>query len=1290
MQEQSKQRIHSYNEVIHQAISAAIQQGRGSIAGFCMLQGPTGSGKTSALYHQKDDGTPAVLEFLRQQQQGRLRAIVVTHRWNILQDIYQKTTHSCDSIGQPFRASILYGQIETFSAAVQQKPLSHETLTPHSTFPSFQAAIEQFDAWQLFATAKEKSLLAKHCRAVRDLARSVERRERFTPAHVLQYEQDELSKLCGQIESALLKMMAGLANELAHLKDIEADASVLEVAQKKLADFRAQPWVRRVFPAIAWRDEQQDLLIMTTQKLLLSFYDGQSKVRLSSPELAGYVIFIDEFDYQADVFQGLLAQAQKVQELPICIALLLEKGQELCERLQHDARPDVQGICTVLGELLTDLKSDLAEKHIDLSAVNNFVMPLQDFKAGKSFQTQYLFRADHLATREPLFLRKTSQGFAVMQGESRCKKDIDVGTFLRLMEGYLRRYTTMLSHPVWTDSTAFEYLRQLNAVLFDATNDYRTSYYSRVLPQMAYFTLPVAHVPELKPLLASNILPHTQAHLHGFTTWLLKASEDAYAMDQQRLQVKRAFMPTTAEGLLVALASRNLVFGLSATAYIERALGHFDVRWINAALRYITQVRDPQCGVSFLGDSLHERQAEWLDKPMPYLPDARDLQQQQRMIERLTQDKAKKRATHLQVREVSFFAEPTPEYQELLRALPSDFFSTGADYEAASALQHRQKLLVALLRVLHITASRTEHQGHLIFVNSSRHLRELFKQQQSLMAEYVPWFAQDVSFYSDLDQEHPLIGFEQVFVPAQLLQRPVLVCFLNAEHQKKPGFAQAYQAAFATGRTVIVVAQAASATNGINLDFTLPDSGSNSDLTCLYLLESQHFYFSPAQHDGATDPMTHAGMQLRDLDKLRRFSQISRVQHRQYLSPLMAQESFVTSSLNTLYKHTEDRCKNLAADVQQQIGRIERAWSAVPQVEIYLEPQIAESLRTFSKLPVYQNNQALVSELNQRLLAELNQTVDSAWLQLLSTPAQRGDAVEQWIDRTLVASFPQARTDKNIFIKIEPLWRNLGRAVLQYDLQWQFKSTYLPSQPLKDWACVERPAGQVSSAKLWYNPSTWQFFVNQQPGCKVFDVEQLYRPVQHCPAILEWFRHKDYRTSLTPFANETEERHVLHPLIVQRILQGRLGEEGVRALLEDAGVATTAQYVDHRVFEVYDFAIPNSVFRVDAKYWSGNTLSYADSLFMADGSERSPLAGFISTLNTLRAVEGAQKRLLILNLVTPRAGHTLMGFTASGEHIAAQQADIIVLEGCVNSRNWAVTEGFKQLVSLINKVGHHE
>lgn len=1290
MQSQQEQQLGSYQAVIQRVIHAAIEQGRGSIAGFHMLQGPTGSGKSSALYRGAKDGTVAVLEFLRQQEQGKFPAILVTHRWNILQDIYKETVASKDSLQRPYRVSMLYGQTETISAAVQQKPLSHEAHADPKDFPSFTDAIEQFDKWQLFAQAKDKSQLARNCRAVRDISHHLERRDGLTPTSLLQNEHDELSKLCGLIESALLKIMAELEDDITHLQENDAEPAVLRSAQKRLAEFRAQPWVRRVLPAIAWRDEQHDLLVMTTHKLLYSFYDGIKKVRLSSPSLSGYVIFIDEFDYQADVFQTLLAQAQKIQELPICIALLLEKGNELIQRIQHDPRPDVQSICKLLSDLLTDLNNDLVERNIDLSSVNTFVMPLDDFKAGSTFKTQYLFRADHLATREPLFLRKTAQGFAVVQGKTNHAGDIDVGQFLRLMEGYLRRYTNIFSHPAWSDSNAYEYLRQLNALLFDSTNDYQTSYYSRVLPEMAHFTLPVAHVPELQPLLDSNVLPHTQANLHGFTTWLLKSSEDAYAMDKQRLQVKRAFMPTTAEGLLVALASRNLVFGLSATAYIERALGHFDVRWVSSALRYIAQVRDLLFDYSYLGDCLQDRKDEWLKKPIPYLASAADLQQQLSMIKSLTRVKADIRDTHLRVREESFFAAPSAHYQELIQVLPSEFFSNEGSYDSAAVLERRQTLLVALLRVLKVAAEREQHQGHLVFVNSSRHLRQLLSQHRSLLTELIPWFLDEPDFYSNLRRTHALYGFGQVFVSVKLLQRPAFICFLSAENQKKPGFMQAYQAAFATGRTVIVVAQAASATNGINLDFTVPESGLSSDLTCLYLLESHHFYFSPAQ--GEMDAMTHAGMQLRDLDKLRRFSQLSRADHRRFLSPLMAQETNSISQLNALYKKTEDMCKNLAADVQQQVGRIERAWASVPEVEIYIEPDIAGVLRHFYSLPTYQNNKDLVSELNQRLLSELHTATaaDDEWLKLLSTPAQSADKAVDWIDKKLVPAVRRARTDRKLFAHVEPLWRKLGRAVLQYDLLWKIQSDYLPAEPLKDWACVIRPEAEMSAGKLWYNPSTWQFFSSAEQGCRVFDLEQLYQPVQHCPAILEWFRRKDYRTSLVPFANELEERYVLHPLIVQRILQGRLGEESIRALLEDAGIRTTADYADHAVFEVYDFAIVNSQFRVDAKYWSSYSLDRADALFIAKEDENSPFTDFVQALKTMRATEGQHTRLLVINLLTAGAGHSLVGLTAEGEHVAVEDADIVLLEGCLNNQNFAVTDGFKKLISLMNEVGQHE
>lgn len=1293
MQNQQDQKTSSYQAVIQQVIKAAIQQGRGGVAGFYMLNGPTGSGKSSALYRSStNDGSAAVLEYLKQQEEGKFPAILVTHRWNILQDIYKQTVTSKDSQQQPYRVSMLYGQTEAISSAVGRQALPHESLTDPKDFPCFEEAIKQLDTWQLFAKAEDKAQLARNCRAVRDLSHGIEKHGRFTSASLLQNQRDELSKLCGMIESALLKIMTQLEEDVAHLHGVDTGAAVLAQAQKKLADYRAQPWIRRVFPAIAWRDEKHDLLVMTTHKLLYSFYDGIRKVRLSSPNLSGYVIFIDEFDYQADVFQSLLAQAQKIQELPICIALLLEKGNELIQRIQHDPRPDVQNICKLLSDLLIDLKSDLAEKNIDLSSVNNFVMPLEDFKAGRTFQTQYLFRADHLATREPLVLCKTEQGFAVVQGKASNKGDIDVGQFLRLMEGYLRRYTTLFSNPAWSDSNAYEYLRQLNALLFDSTNDYQTSYYSRVLPKMAHFTLPMAHVPELNPLLNSNVLPHTQANLHGFTTWLLKGSEDAYAMDRQRLQVKRAFMPTTAEGLLVALASRNLVFGLSATAYIERALGHFDVRWVKSALHYIAQARDLQFDYSHLGDSLQERKDEWLKKPIPYLASATDLQQQLQMIKSLTRIKADLRATDLLVREESFATRPTFYYEELINSLPSDFFSNEGGYESSFALEHRQKLLVGLLQVLKVAAEREKHQGHLVFVNSSRHLRQLLSQHRSLLAQLTPWLLDEPSFYTNLSRTHALYGFDQVFVSLELLQRPVFVCFLIAENQKKPGFMEAYQAAFASGRTVIVVAQAASATNGINLDFTVPTSGLSSDLTCLYLLESHHFYFSSAQ--GQSDAMTHAGMQLRDLDKLRRFSQISRAEHRRFLSPLMAQEANGVSTLNKLYKKTEDMCKNVAADVQQQVGRIERAWESVPEIEIYIEPNIAGILRNFYSLPTYQNNKGLVSELNQRLLSELNTTTgdDEEWLKLLSTPAQSANKAVDWIEGKLVPAVQRARTDKKLFTQIEPIWRELGRAVLQYDLMWQprSKTEYLPAEPLKDWACVVRPDAELPSKKLWFNPSTWQFFPSEEQGCRVFDLEQLYQPIQHCPAILEWFGRKDYRTSLFPFANEVEERFILHPLVVQRILQGRLGEESIRALLEGEGIQTTAEYADHAVFESYDFAIVNNPFRVDAKYWSSYSLDRADALFVAQEGKDSPFTKFSNALKTMRATEGQHTRLLIINLLTAGSSHSLVGLTAEGKHVAAENADIALLEGCLNSQTFAVTSGFKKLIRLINEVGNHE
>ncbi|VEA60583.1 Uncharacterised protein [Salmonella enterica subsp. salamae] len=71
--------LRSYNAVIEHTLSQAKKSRTTKhIAGFCQLQGPTGSGKTSALYRSGfADNVPPALETIKK---SGSQAILVTHR----------------------------------------------------------------------------------------------------------------------------------------------------------------------------------------------------------------------------------------------------------------------------------------------------------------------------------------------------------------------------------------------------------------------------------------------------------------------------------------------------------------------------------------------------------------------------------------------------------------------------------------------------------------------------------------------------------------------------------------------------------------------------------------------------------------------------------------------------------------------------------------------------------------------------------------------------------------------------------------------------------------------------------------------------------------------------------------------------------------------------------------------------------------------------------------------------------------------------------------------------------
>jgi hypothetical protein len=1288
--------LHSYNAVIEYTLSQAKKSKMSRrIAGFCQLQGPTGSGKTSSLYRpgHEDNALPA-LESIKK---AGFQAILVTHRWNILHDIYEKTAEHKDGNGEPFRVSVLYAQEEQIVSAVEATPLPHETNISPVSLPNPFTSIDELHASNLFASRDMAEKLRKSCNNVLRISRTLKN----YPSHfqaAIASEKEALINSCAAIEITLIQNIKSLNKEFKKQKEKYGEMNELsQAAKQRLDDFRRHAWVRRILPAITWRDEKQHLLIMTTQKLVSSFYDGRRKVRMSSKELRNHIIFIDEFDYQAEVLQEYLAQAQWVQEPPECLGQLLDGGRRLLQRIQHVATEPAPMIHARLAEFLKNLEDTLVDKNVDLTHARSLVMPLQQYLAGKSFGEHYLFRSDHLVTSERLIMRKAEHGYEIIKPDALLQNNesiIDISDFLRLMEKFIRQFNLMLTDLTASEDEAHEYIKKLTRLLFDPVNDYRPSYYGSTLPNMSRFLLPRTDLPELKKLRETNILPNTHASIFGLTNWLLKQNIVDTDIDPLRIQIKRAFLPTTAEGLLLSLASRNLVFALSATSYIERACNHFDVRWINSALRYIAEARNPTVTESFLGTTFENRPDSWFKEPIPYVQTTNDLQLQYTAIEQINNSKENIRKTQLSTEIHDFNNIRDSAYSaDLLASLPPDFFQNGDEPSSGFESEYRQNILLKLLNVLDIAGKKPQHRGHLAFVNSISYLRKwLTTAIATSSRECLTWLTLDPPLSDD-----PLLkNFADVFIPVTIHNEPALVCLLTAECQKKKGFSVAYQAAFASRRIVIVLTQTASATNGVNLDFSLPESGKNMDLTCLYLLESRHYYFSAFQTNAdSNDNMAHAGFQLRNLEKLLRAGEISRQQHQRFILPLMLNRKNEISRLNGEYKRTSDYIKNTAANVQQQVGRIERAWCEVPNAEIHLDSELAKDLSRFASLPVYTSNRRQLSALNRQLLdtlRERDEQIQNNFFNQLMTPTQPGKLALDYIDQRLVPAIRLLREQSTPRDDIPLLWRQLGKAVLQHDLAWKpGKNAYDIDIELYKWACFEKPKLATADGQIWYSPETWQFFDKAAEGLRQYNPQRLYQYIQRHPVITDWFNRKGYRTSIMPFSNDLEERYALHPLVVQRLLMGRLGEEAIRALLYSESIITTSQAGDHRLFEQYDFSIKNSDYRVDAKFWRQDTLDKADEEYqqwLASGAnhEHTPL-GLSKKLAQIRAIEGNKTKLVIANFVAPHADSQLLGFSHQLTPVQnPYEADILVLGGCVTPDTISLeTPGFRQLKKIINQ-----
>lgn len=156
----------------------------------------------------------------------------------------------------------------------------------------------------------------------------------------------------------------------------------------------------------------------------------------------------------------------------------------------------------------------------------------------------------------------------------------------------------------------------------------------------------------------------------------------------------------------------------------------------------------------------------------------------------------------------------TARIQPIFSLLCPRFFQNDDEPSTDFESEYRQNILLKLLDVLDLAGKRPQHRGHLAFVNSISYLRKWLTAAIATQSrDCLTWLKLDPPLSDNL----LLKNFTDVFIPLTIHNEPALICLLTAECQKRKGFRDAYQAAFASRRIVIVLTQTASATNGINL-----------------------------------------------------------------------------------------------------------------------------------------------------------------------------------------------------------------------------------------------------------------------------------------------------------------------------------------------------------------------------------------------------------------------------------------------------------------------------------------
>ncbi len=984
------------------------------------------------------------------------------------------------------------------------------------------------------------------------------------------------------------------------------------------------PVIQALFPYIAFtQDPNARVLLLTIHKAFLGFFDGHSTVNLN--HFKDYTVFLDEFDFLEADLTKLICESPQIED-PFLFVELFYRGMKR-HKLPLDVYPvEARHEETVLSirERLEDIVRDIDDlketEHIPFPEINQFTTQIKQKHSA-------IFQTNRTIIRQPLYIQQTPRSFEISLDRS--ENSI---LALRLFNRVSRATAKILY--------LFKEIEAVDSTIFEEMLDH-------CFPQ-SYLADQVRRIAQLPGFYRDQVTRFDNLLESGYGLYEIEDLQQV--TDKEEVKFRHYAIHTTPEKILFALAQKNLVFGLSATADLPRFLKHFNEHWLR-------------------------KQLNATDNAQYFDVDAVD----ESIIQELNSRKLGVRKNAIEVTCPNDLAKyPNGKKYETYIQQVADTFADGfgADDPNGYRRQRVERFFAALFEILQRrSAEQLTVDTHLFFYTTFAQIRYIFENTKTHRSDL---FQVSLIYEDEMFPAYRLVFAGQSFTV--VFYDATQASYIHSDEDIK----QKYHQLFWEGVPVLLLTQYTSAGNGVNLQYRpSPDSIEETDFRNVHLMESPFFFFDDI------NPRKQSSQQISTAIKKNiwyhaKLFEAKVISADRFFGVL---ENLRNDRSNTEYRTGRnielqaDSLKNRIATYIQALGRIERVWAPMPTQTVFLAEDVFDDFTRFVQDDVFaylhqsrrgrlSGNLARMMDVIEEMAIARAKTARRHMDERLAEQDKKcHDYVHELLQR--LHAFRQG----NGQVEAKRDWLTLRQVALEHDFANPllahyaavFKTPYLEDGVLY----MDNEKRIYPRDKRTEDTAPWR-------------LNSIYNAILKNPLLSDAFRTQGFE-----LAFDGVNGQFFVPYFYQAILVGAVGEAAVRTLLKYQLIETT-EHLPDKVFELADLKIPQAPWYIDCKNYSERTMSQfhysqEDPAYRPELNERNFInktKAKFEQICTYHHDQANECKLIFLNVVSIDDRPKLYFDTNFNEVEDFARAQIIVVQGCVqNTDPRLYTAAFEQFIS---------